>query len=83
MTVRVRLLGHPGIDVDSDDPLAALRWCLADVRPPLGLPGLLRGEFVDNTARVFPGSKDKIQGVEPQAVDTSGLGTPGTVATAG
>jgi DNA-binding SARP family transcriptional activator len=83
MTVRVRLLGRPGIDVDSeqpcpqprgrkswavlarvtlaerpptrrqladelfaetDDPLAALRWCLADLRRALGLPGLLRGD---------------------------------------
>jgi DNA-binding SARP family transcriptional activator len=28
---------------ETDDPLAALRWCLADLRRALGLPGLLRG----------------------------------------
>ena len=29
---------------DTDDPLGALRWCLADLRRSLGLPMLLRGD---------------------------------------
>jgi tetratricopeptide (TPR) repeat protein len=83
MTVRVRLLGRPRVEVGegqprpqprgqkswallaraalterapsraelsaelfsaADDPLAALRWSLADLRRALGLPGLLRGD---------------------------------------
>lgn len=83
MTVLVRLLGRPRIEVDdeqpcqpprgrkswavlarialatrppwrreltdelfaeADDPSAALRWCLADLRRSLGMPGLFRGD---------------------------------------
>ncbi len=29
---------------EADDPLGALRWCLADLRRSLGLPALLRGD---------------------------------------
>src|SRR5580698_7982499 len=29
---------------EADDPLGALRWCLADVRRSLAMPGLLRGD---------------------------------------
>jgi DNA-binding SARP family transcriptional activator len=29
---------------DADDPLGALRWCLADLRRSLGMPALLRGD---------------------------------------
>jgi DNA-binding SARP family transcriptional activator len=31
---------------EADDPLGALRWCLADLRRGLGLPGSLRGDPV-------------------------------------
>ncbi|MGI8451218.1 MAG: AfsR/SARP family transcriptional regulator, partial [Streptosporangiaceae bacterium] len=36
---------------EADDPLGALRWCLADLRRSLGLPGLLR----DDLLAVAPG----------------------------
>ena len=29
---------------EADDPLGALRWCLADLRRSLGQPGLLRDD---------------------------------------
>lgn len=31
---------------EADDPLGALRWCLADLRRSLGLPGLLRDDVL-------------------------------------
>jgi DNA-binding SARP family transcriptional activator len=35
---------------EADDPLGALRWCLADLRRGLGLPALFRGDPLDLTA---------------------------------